>query len=155
MPEDGTFAELSFDNFEDGWGNWIDGGADAKIYTRGRFATGQNAINLRRDGADATMTTSNLGLAGKTEIKVEFEYIPQGLDATEHFQLQVSTDGGSSFQLVQQWTRNVDFVNREYHAETVTISGFSLTDQTQIRFRNFADSRRDNVYIDEVRVLVK
>jgi len=34
-------------------------------------------------------------------------------------------DGGGSFQLVQQWARNVDFSNRDYNAETVVISGHS------------------------------
>ena len=146
---------MSFDDFENGFGNWVDGGKDAKLYRRGRWATDQKAINLQHNGSDATITTNNLVLSGKTEIKVEFEYIPQGLDANEYFQLQISTDGGSSFQLVQQWTRDIDFANKEYHSETVIISGVSLNDLVQLRFRNYADSRRDNVYIDEVRVSVK
>jgi monoamine oxidase len=151
----GEYTEISFDDFENGFGSWLDGGQDAKLYTGGKWATGSNAINLQREGDDATMTTANLALAGMTEVKVNFEYVPKGLDNNEYFQLQLSTDGGNSFQVVQQWTRNVDFNDKEYHSELVTINGISLTDQTQLRFRNFADLARDNVYIDEVRVSAK
>jgi hypothetical protein len=151
----GSFAELSFDDFENGFGNWLDGGKDSKLYRRGRWATDRKAINLQHDGSDATITSSNLALSGKSEIKVEFDYIPVGFDANEYFELQISTDGGSSFQPVQQWTRDIDFANREQHSEEVIISGVSLNNQAQLRFRNYADSRNDDVYIDEVRVSVK
>lgn len=156
LPDDGgSFAELSFDDFENGFGNWLDGGKDSKLYRRGRWATDRKAINLQHDGSDATITSSNLALSGKSEIKVEFDYIPVGFDANEYFELQISTDGGSSFQPVQQWTRDIDFANREQHSEEVIISGVSLNNQAQLRFRNYADSRNDDVYIDEVRVSVK
>jgi hypothetical protein len=151
----GAFTELFFDDFENGFGNWVDGGSDASLYTNGTNATGSSAIKLRRNGADATMTTADLALASSSEIEVAFEFIPKGIDAGEYFQLQVSTDGGSSYQLVQQWERNVDFANSEYTQETVVISGVTLTNQTRLRFRCYASATNDRVFIDEVRVSTK
>jgi monoamine oxidase len=151
----GEFSELFFDDFEAGFGNWVDGGSDASLYTNGKHATGSNAIKLRRNGADATMTTADLALAASSEIEVAFEFIPKGIDAGEYFELQVSTNGGSSYQLVQRWERNVDFANSQYTQETVVISGVTLTNQTRLRFRCYASATSDKVFIDEVRVSAK
>jgi len=54
-----------------------------------------------------------------------------------------------------QWTRNVDFANGEYKQETLIISGLTLTDQTRLRFRNYASATNDKVFIDEVRVSIR
>jgi hypothetical protein len=86
-------------------------------------------------------------------VKVEFVYAAKGMDNNEYFQLQINT--GSGYQTVQQWTKGVDFANNESKLESVTISGISLTDQTKLRFRNFANNGRDEVYIDDIRVSVK
>jgi len=101
------------------------------------------------------MTTADLSLAANTEIEVAFEFVPKGIDAGEYFQLQVSTDGGSNYQTVKQWTRNVDFANGEHKQDTLIISGLTLTDQTRLRFRNYASAANDKVFIDEVRVSIK
>lgn len=85
----GDFSELLFDDFESGFGNWTDGGRHAVHYSGGKWATGNGAIRLRRNGADATMSTANLALASSTEVEVTFDYRPRGLDAGEYFQLQI------------------------------------------------------------------
>ena len=147
-----AWTQIISDDFETGWGNWIDGGADAKFYTGGTYAhQGSNAIDLEDNTATSVMTTSNLDLSAYTEVKVDFWYYPVSFDnANEDFWLQISTNGGSSFTTVEEWNLNDEFVNDNFYFDSVTITGYTLTSNTQLRFRCDASGGGDDVYIDEV-----
>ncbi|GAA3617722.1 hypothetical protein GCM10022396_40410 [Flavivirga amylovorans] len=152
----GGFTEILYDDFESGFGNWNDGGSDALLYTGGTFAhQGNNAANIQDNTSTSVITTNNLALSGSNEIKVEFWYRPESMDnSNEDFWLQISTNGGASYTTVQTWARNIDFQNGQFYSESVTISGFTLTNQTRLRFRCDASGNKDDVYIDEIRVSV-
>ena len=84
---------------------------------------------------------------------MDFAYICVSMDnAAEDFWLQISTDGGSSFTTVEEWNLNDEFVNDHFYTDSVTITGHTLTDQTQIRFRCDASGNKDDVYIDTATV---
>ena len=97
------------------------------------------------------MTTDNLDFSGYSEIKVDFWYYPRSMDnSNEDFWLQISTNGGTSFDTVEEWNRDDEFVNGSFYSDSVTISGYTLTSQTRLRFRVDASGNKDYVYIDEV-----
>jgi hypothetical protein len=156
LPDD-DWVELLYDDFEGGFGNWIDGGANCLLYTGGRRAhQGSQAVNLQDDTDTSVMSTADLALSGYSAVKVEFWYFPRSMDnSNEDFWLQISTDGGVSYRTVQSWARDIDFTNWQFFAESVVISGDTLTDQTRLRFRCDASDTEDDVYIDEVRVSVQ
>jgi hypothetical protein len=64
----------------------------------------------------------------------------------------MSTNGGANFTTLHTWANGTDFTNDNFYPEDLIISGFTLTDQTQIRFRCDASGDGDDVYIDEVRI---
>ena len=42
------WVQLSYDDFESGWGNYTDGGRDCSLYTGGTYAQqGNNAVNIQ------------------------------------------------------------------------------------------------------------
>jgi hypothetical protein len=147
------WTELIYDDFEGGLGNWVDGGLDCQLYTDGTYAPqGNNAVELRDDTDTSVMTTGNLAASAYAELKVDFSYKAVAFGVNEDFWLQISTNGGSSFTTVQSWVNGTDFQNDQVYLESVTISGYSLNNQTQIRFRCDASGNGDDVYIDEVRI---
>ena len=79
----------------------------------------------------------------------------RGMNTGEDFWLQISTDGGATFTTVQAWVHDTDFVNNQYYPASVTITGYPLNNQTQLRFRNDASANNDNMHIDNVRVSAK
>ncbi|MFC1738251.1 fibronectin type III domain-containing protein, partial [Planctomycetota bacterium] len=87
------WVQIMSDDFESGWGNWTDGGADAIRYTSGTYAhEGSCAINLQDDTSTSVMTTNNLDLSAYTAVKVDFWYYPVSFDdSDEDFWLQIST----------------------------------------------------------------
>jgi hypothetical protein len=151
-----VWTEILYDDFEGGFGNWIDGGADCSLYTGGLLAhQGSNAVNLQDNTETSVMSTSNQALSGNTEVRVDFWAYPSSFEGTEDFWLQISTNGGSSYTTVKAWVNGVDFSNDTFFSDSVVISGITLTDQTRLRFRCDASGNNDNIYIDEVRVLIQ
>jgi len=151
------WIEIISDDFESGFGNWTDGGSDSKYYSGGTYAyQGNGAINLEDNTDSSVMSTSDLALSGYSEVKVEFAYYAVSMDSSsEDFWLQISTDGGGSYITVEEWNRDDEFVNNQFYTDSVSISGYALTDQTRIRFRCDASGGADDVYIDEVVISAK
>jgi hypothetical protein len=139
------------DDFEAGWGNWNDGGSDARRYTGGTYAhQGTACMAIQDNTSTSVVTTSNLAMSSYDEVKVDFWYRGQSMETNEDFWLQISTNGGGNFTTVQSWARGTDFNNGTFYPDSVIITGYTLTDQTQIRFRCDASGNGDDVYIDEV-----
>ena len=147
----GGWTEIINDAFETDFGNWTDGGNDCSRYTGGTYAhEGSAAINLQDSTSQSVMSTSDLALSGYSEVKVDFWYYTVSMETGEDFWLQISTDGGGGYTTVQAWVADTDFSNGSFYQESVTITGYTLTDITRIRFRADASNNNDDVYIDEV-----
>ncbi|MEM7358236.1 MAG: NAD(P)/FAD-dependent oxidoreductase [Pseudomonadota bacterium] len=152
----GNYTLLQSDDFEINTGNWVDGGTGANHYNGGTWATsGQRALRIRNGGSESNFTTTDLSLSGMASIKVDFSYAPVGMDVGERFELQISTDSGSSFATAASWERNVDFSNRTFYSESIEISNPGLNNTTRLRFRNYGNQNNDRVFIDDVSVFVK
>ncbi len=140
------------ENFDSGWGIWNDGGSDSYRNNYAAYASsGSYTIRLRDNTSSSVMTTDNLNLSSFEELTVDFHYYPVGMENGEDFWLQVSTDGGSSYQTVQTWARGTDFNNNASYTESVTITG-TFTSTTKVRFRVDASVNNDRVYFDDVTI---
>jgi len=147
------WTQIIYDEFETDFGNWTDGGTDCTRYISGPFAhQGIAAIEIQDNTSSSVMSTSDLDLSSYSQVLVEFWYHPRDLDGVEDFWLQISTNGGDSYSTVQTWVNGTDFTNGSFYEESVTITGYTLTDETRIRFRVDASGNDDNIYFDEVRV---
>ena len=146
-----TEVTVNSNNFESGWGIWNDGGSDARRSSNdAAYSNGTYSIRLRDNTSTSTMTTYNLDLSSFEEITVSFSYLARSMDnANEDFWLQISTNGGSSYTIVEEWNQGDEFVNNVRENDAVTIPGsFSAT--TRLRFRCDASGNSDWVYIDDV-----
>jgi hypothetical protein len=62
------WVQLTYDDFEAGWGNYTDGGGDCKLYTKGKYAhQGNNAADIF-----ATVTIDEASFTLPTNMKVRF-----------------------------------------------------------------------------------
>ena len=151
----GTTCGIPIDteNFENGWGIWNDGGSDSylsNLYPN----SGNYSIRLRdNSGIYSSMYTDNMDLSGYNSLEIDFSYYPYSMDNVyEDFRLEISTDGGYSYTLVEEWNYTDEFTNYQRYNETVLIEGIAFTQNTRIRFRCDASSNQDQVYIDDVAI---
>jgi len=156
---------LTYDDFESGWGNYTDGGADCYLYTGTTYAhQGNNAANIQ----DNTGTTSSFSYTsnvdvhtpGWTQIKVDFWYKcigfdPPGSQGNEDFWVQYYD--GTNWNTVEDFIYQTDFQNDIFYHAAVYIneSQYNFPTNMKIRFMCDATGDTDDVYIDEIAVTAK
>jgi hypothetical protein len=146
---------IAFDNFETGWGNYTDGGSDCSRHTAGTYAhQGVASADIQDNSGSASSfyLTTNRNVTAYTQLRVTFWYRGVGMERNEDFFLEYSSNGGSSWQVVEDWRAGTDFSNNQWRQATVFIprASFSFTQSARIRFRCDASSDADDVYIDEI-----
>lgn len=147
-----TDVQINFNNFDSGWGLWVDGGTDcARVNSSAYSNSGTYSIRIRDNTSSSVMTTQTFNLDGYEEVTVSWSYLPVGMETGEDFWLQVSTNGGSSYQTITTYASGTDFVNNVRENESVTMIG-TFTSSTRFRFRCDASADSDAIYIDDVNI---
>ena len=156
-PDTTAWTELTYDDFESGWGNYTDGGRDCSLYTGGTHAhQGSNAANIQDNSGTASSFSHTFGVdvdtPGYTQIKVDFWFKAVSMDNSEDFWVQYYD--GSTWHTVAAYARGTDFENDAFYHETVYVDGADYAFPTNMKFRFMCDasSDRDDVYIDEIRI---
>jgi hypothetical protein len=152
------WVQLSYDDFESGWGSYTDGGRDCSLYTRGTYAhQGNNAVNIQdNSGTQSSFVyTSSIDTdtAGFTQIEIDFWFKAISMDnSKEDFQVQYYD--GSTWHTVATYAVGADFENNVFYNKTVFIdeSNYTFPPDMKIRFVCDASSDWDDVYIDEVSI---
>lgn len=154
------WTELTYDDFELGWGHYTDGGGDCSRYTAGTYAhQGSSAANVQDNSGTASSFFYTNGVdvhtPGYTQIKVEFWFYAVSMETGEDFWLQYYD--GSTWRTVKAWASGTDFSNGTFYNPVVYINeaGYTLPTNMKIRFMCDASDNDDDVYIDEVRVSAK
>ena len=148
-------AELYFDNFDVDWGPiWNDGGKECERKKDSNKAySPEYSIKIKKDkGILSSFYTDALDLSSYGYLDIEFTFITKRGKDYEKFLLEVSTDGGSNYTLIQDWENDVDFVENTRYWEFVTVSSISFSSNTVIRFRSNAIEDDLEIYIDDITI---
>ncbi len=146
---------ITFDNFEAGWGQFTDGGADCSRHTGGTQAHQGVASADIQDNSGAASSfylTTSRNVTAYSQLRVTFWYKGVSMEQNEDFFLEYSANNGTNWQLVEDWRAGTDFLNNQWRQATVLLSPgtFSFTATAKIRFRCDASGNSDDVYIDEI-----
>jgi len=154
------WTELTYDDFESGWGSYTGGGKDCRLYTSGTLAhQGANAANIQdNSGVSSSFYYTNgidVDTPGYIQIKVEFWFTTLKIEPGEDFQVQYYD--GSVWHTVATYVCGTDFNNGEFYNKTLNIDevNYAFPADMKIRFMCDASDNRDDVYIDEIRVSAK
>jgi hypothetical protein len=113
---------------------------------------GNWSIRLRDNTSESTMTSKFFDLTDYSEATVGFAYRPISMDnASEDFFLEISLDGGVTFNIVEEWNHGDEFVNGINYTDVVVIPG-PFSSDTRFRFRCDAGGDGDYVFIDRVTI---
>ena len=144
--------DFDFNNFENGYNLWIDGGSDAR---RANYSTyngsGLYSIRLRdNSGAASSIYTEILNLNSYTSIEVSFSFVPNSMENGEDLLMEVSNDGGTTFTKVESWVAGSTMTNEVRQDVSLVVPENLLSATTVIRIRCDASSNGDRVYIDDI-----
>jgi hypothetical protein len=148
------WTELTYDDFESGWGNWVDGGSDAKLTTS--YAIGNYSVNLQDNSSSSeSRLASSLDLTAYSLLKIELSYVVRSFEGSEDFRVRYSSNGGSTWQTIKAFVNNVDFIdNGTRYDPVITIDNgsYAFSNNVMIKFECDASGNRDDVYIDNIRI---
>jgi hypothetical protein len=149
---------LTYDNFETGFGNYTDGGADCARYTGGiTYARlGTCAIDLQDNSGTASAIAHTTGInvhtPGYTHIKVTFWFKANSIETGED--LYVEYYNGSAWQTLTRYIKGTNMENGIFYRKTIDIYEGTYTFPTnmKLRFRSDASDDNDDFYIDCITV---
>ena len=121
---------LFYDDFENSYVNWNDGGSDCKISTKDPI-NDTYSLNLSSNSSSSYCNSNIMDLSIYDYVKVDFLYKAISMEAGENFSLQISTNNGDSYTTVKTWVRGTDFENNTIYTDSVVISDIELTDQSR------------------------
>ncbi|MCK4662622.1 MAG: endonuclease [Bacteroidales bacterium] len=145
-------------DFESGFDIWTDGGGDCALYTRSTYASqGSKAANIQ----DNSSTSSSFYLTNGidihtpdyTELTIEFSFMSISMETGENFFFEYYD--GSVWNIIASFSRGTDFENNIFYAVTVPIyeTDYNFPTDMNLRFRCDASDNKDDIYIDEIKVI--
>ncbi|MDX9905279.1 MAG: PKD domain-containing protein [Bacteroidales bacterium] len=150
-------VELSYSDFESGWGIWTDGGGDCAMYTGGTYASGGiAAIDIQDNSATASSFYHTNGVdvhtPGYVQIDVQFDFITVSMETNEDFWVQYFN--GTTWYTVASYKSGTNFSNNIFYQANVSIleSNYTFPTGMKIRFMCDASDNNDDVYIDNVKI---
>ena len=169
-PDFTQFTRVTFDDFEppDRWGNFIDGGSSAWLYTRPTanggnddWRNGTGSARLRnKKGGDSSIFSKDLlsSVSSFGEIQVKFWAYVFSFEGSEDFFLEYTLDG-TNWVSAAQYVNNENVANNEPKNFEVVLSDqsgapldLSGASEFRIRFRCDASGNGDVVYIDDIEI---
>ncbi|NRB60344.1 MAG: hypothetical protein HRU50_10470 [Winogradskyella sp.] len=142
------------DDFESGWGNWIDGGNDSRR-PNSTLLNGNRHLMLRDDSNSSIATTVSLDLTSYSDVTVAFIYRTQSFDNGERYELQYSDDDGTSYATIAQFRRGTEFAsNNTQYSTSITIDteSYSFSANARFRLRSFGEEDSERVRIDDITI---
>lgn len=98
---------ITFDDFENGWGNFRDGGADSKLIT---LENGNCVARIRDDKKESILPLKEpKNVTQLRALRVNFLLVPNELELGDMLLLEYSSDGGSAWQIIKGWKFGEDF----------------------------------------------
>lgn len=148
------WTQLTVDDFEVEWGNWVDGGEDA-IRT-GVYAKDSVCVKLQdNSGEDSSIYLTNvLDLTGYQQLRVECTYMPIHMETGEEFRVQFSNNGGAGWINAFIYESGTDFYNgfREYPDLLLESDQYSFSSAVKIRFICNASDDDDHIFLDNIKI---
>lgn len=143
----GCSVVIDFTDFESGWGFYNDGGSDAARYNYlGTYWGGVTDDS----GSASSFFSDPFDLAPYGQLEIDFTFHAYSMENGEDFFVELYD--GSSWQVLAQYVRGVDFDNGIDYDETLVVdsSSFTFASGAQVRFRNDASSDTDYILVDDV-----
>ncbi len=144
-----TIAEHNFpdSSWSSGTG-WVAGWSTSGDYSLSTsvYNSSPRAMRLRTTGT----ATRAVDMTGVTGAQLVYQRRANSLDSGESAVVQISDDGGTSWQTVQTINDGQD--DNVWHQNTVSLAGYSMVNNFQVRFKINGNATNDYFYIDDITI---
>jgi len=141
-------------NSNDWAGNWVEDSQNDWFRSTQRATDGTRSAEVDGSATDATLTLATpLDLSGYSSAELTFDWlIESSFDGGEYLSLDVSSNGGASWQMdMRRLSGNVDLEN-VWHSETVDLTPY-ISSHLLVRFRSKVSSSSEDADVDNVQIV--
>jgi len=150
---DDSCVTTNFENFELNSGIWQSNGIDAARVSSPNSPSGNASFRIRdNSGLASSMSSIALDLTITDAAIIKFKFHTKLLSGNENFILEISRDGGSSFQQIKQWVQGTDFTNNIIYEDQVPLTSSQISNSTVFKFTCYGSINSDEVYLDDIRI---
>ena len=143
---------IDFNDAEDGWGIWNDGGTHSYKPVSPYPYSGKKTLALRNGNATSVSYTDPLQLSGVDTLIFEYTMYPHSVEVGEKYHVEISYDNGTTYEVIQSKTCGTDFNTKIRVFDTVRLSSPSFNDQTRLRLRAESNQNSDYFIFDDLKV---
>lgn len=130
---------------------WSFDGDDASISTN-YAQSGQFSYHLQDgNGAASSIISNPFSTDGVGVLSIYFHYTLVSMELREFFALELSIDGGATYNRIQSWVSG-EFENGIPYQAAVDIPINRSAENLRLRFTNYANSQFDHVYFDDIKI---
>jgi hypothetical protein len=151
-----NWQELTYDDFEGGWGNYVEGGNgnDVSLNTSGSFTTnGTDCANIQDDSGSSYFELANgIDVTSYDQLRINYAFQLQKMESGEGFELQYFD--GTSYVTLKSYAAGSGYSNNTLYEDSVTVDSTAETFpvDAKIRFYCTGTGNRDDAYIDAIRI---
>jgi len=141
---------ISSTNFESGMGPYTLGGTNASRVSSSFANSPAYSVRLRNGtGASSSFyTTTGMNLAGKTQLRVQYSAISNGVEIGKDYFVELQV-GGGVWTVIGNFVSGTGFTDKVRHAKDIqaTLPG---TSNVKVRIRADGNAKNDEIYFDDV-----
>jgi hypothetical protein len=161
---EGKGYQIFFEDFDNGYGNFVDGGNDAEINMDVVFDGPGGSLRIRDNSPTSVATTiTDYDLSAFSEVQIDFYYLSQSFETNKRFVLDF--DDGNGWEEAQDFVRGRDFFennvwtpgsvifnfeNGSWNVGGVQFPDADSKESFKFRFRCDAGNNSDMIFIDNV-----
>lgn len=156
-----TTTQITSDNFEEGYGNWNNGGANSEIRDSGwssclNGSSGNKSVRLRNGNSSSKLTSDPYNFSNYSYVTITYNYATNDkMDNNEGWFIEYSDDNGSNWETIKQYRSGDNFTNNICVSdEEVTITPSSTinfnSSQILVRFRNNSNRNDEQLWLDNI-----
>ncbi|MBI9072599.1 MAG: T9SS type A sorting domain-containing protein [Melioribacteraceae bacterium] len=151
------WIKLTFDDFENGFGDFISGGEDCFLSSIPTYShSGNNSITIQDNSELASSFANELGIDLDTpeyvQIKIDFWFFAKGINSGEDFFVQLFD--GAEWHTIANYIIGDDFEINKFEHKIIHINeaDYTFSHNMKIRFMADGSSDSDDYNIDDIAV---
>ena len=157
---------LTYDNFNQGFGNWNDPGDNCLRLNSGWSSclngddddSGTLSVRLRKNTSSSRLISDQYDFSSYSQVKITYNFATSNApDSGEGWFIEYSDDNGSNWETVKQYINGVNFTenqcvsNEEVLIEPSSTINFNSS-QILLRFRNNMNKNDEQLWLDNIKV---
>lgn len=140
---------LDQNDFETGWGNWIDGGTHSLRFRRASFAQSGLFSILIRNGTPSSNASIQLSVVDFSSVKLEFGAYVYHNELGDAMEIQSSPDG-VNYTTVKRYEAHIDYNNFQSFTDEIVID--APGDVLFLKYEMKGNHNNDIICLDDIKV---